>query len=589
MPSTSFVQTLLGAPRLILTFIRRKPVISGLVAIVLLGGCYWGYTSYTSTNGETRYVLGEARRGTLTVSVSGSGQVSAENQLDLTARASGDIVSIPVKNGTSVKRGALIAQIDARTAQKAVRDAQVNLESAKLALQKLEQPATALELTQAKNNLSDAESNLAQAYDDGFNEVSDTFLALPDIMSGLDDVLYDNTVSLSQDNVYAYADLVDDIEPGITLYRTAAINGYADARAAYDKQLTEYKTASRFSDKATIEKLILETYDTTKAVAEAAKSVSDLLNVVNDSLVSRERTVPTLLTTHRTSLTSFLSELNAQLVALLAIKDTIQSSKQSTEENTEALRDLEDGTDVLDIASQKLVVKQRENALRDAEEDLADYYVRAPFDGTVAKLSVERGDRVSSGASIATFITANAVAEISLNEIDAAQIAVGQKAKLTFDAVENLDIDGAVVEIDTVGTVASGVVTYTVTIGFDTDERIKPGMTVNADIVTKTVDNALLIPASAIKTERDRSYVETILGASAGREPVASTNALTKIYIEVGTTNDTHVEVLSGLEEGYPIITRTISAEAEAAAPTIFQATGARPPGGGGNFRPQGR
>ncbi len=588
MPRTSIVQAALNAPKTVFSFSKSRPLVAGVIALALLGGGYYTYTTYTSTDGETKYVFGEVERGTMRMTVSGSGQVSAENQLELTAKAAGDITSLSVKNGDSVKRGALIASIDSRVAQKAVRDAQVNLESAKLALQKLEQPATALTLTQAKNALTDAENSLESNYDDGFNEVSDTFLALPSVMSGVDTILNDNTANASQDNAFAYADMIDDIEPRVNMFRDDAIRKYAEARTEYDALLITYKATSRFSNKPALERLILETYDMTKTVAEATKSLSDFLNLVNDNLVLRDRTIPTILTTHRDSLTGFISTGNTQLVSLLSIKDGIISAKQSIGEKTEALRDLEDGTDKLDLDSQKLVVKQRENTLRDAQEDLADYSLRAPFDGTVAKLNVKRADRVSSGTSVATFITANAVAEISLNEIDAANVAVGQKAELTFDAVENLKIDGSVVEIDTVGTVSSGVVTYTVTIGFETDSRIKPGMTVNADIITKTLENALLVPAGAIKSERNNSYVETIAGATRGREAVTSEAAPTQVTIETGATNDTQTEVLSGLNEGDVIIIRTISGTDTAQqAPNIFQATGARTPGGGG--RPQGR
>ena len=60
-------------------------------------------------------------------------------------------------------------------------------------------------------------------------------------------------------------------------------------------------------------------------------------------------------------------------------------------------------------------------------------------------------------------------------------IKVGDKATLTFDAVTDLSISGQVAEIDTVGTVSQGVVSYALKIAFDTqDTRVKPGMTVSA-------------------------------------------------------------------------------------------------------------
>src|SRR6185503_5946600 len=109
------------------------------------------------------------------------------------------------------------------------------------------------------------------------------------------------------------------------------------------------------------------------------------------------------------------------------------------------------------------------------------YTVRAPFSGTIAKLSVDKGDQASSGTTVATIISKNQIADLSLNEVDAAKVTVGQKATLTFDAVEDLSIAGAVASVDTLGTVSQGVVSYVVKIQFTTqDERVKPGMSVNA-------------------------------------------------------------------------------------------------------------
>ena len=99
-------------------FISAHKFISGAVAAVIIAGGYYGYRTITSTSGETRYVLAVAERGTLIVSVSGSGQVSASNQIDLKPKASGEIIAVAVQNGQSVRAGELVVQLDARDAAK---------------------------------------------------------------------------------------------------------------------------------------------------------------------------------------------------------------------------------------------------------------------------------------------------------------------------------------------------------------------------------------------------------------------------------------------------------------------------------------
>ncbi|HAS94991.1 TPA: hypothetical protein DCS99_01045, partial [Candidatus Wolfebacteria bacterium] len=122
-------------------YISAHKIISVTSIIVLALFAYWGYGKLTDTSTEPRYVTALTETGSIITSISGTGQVSASNQVELKSRASGDIVAINVVNGQEVGTGALIAQLDAREAQKVVRDAEVNLQSAKLSLEKLKKPA----------------------------------------------------------------------------------------------------------------------------------------------------------------------------------------------------------------------------------------------------------------------------------------------------------------------------------------------------------------------------------------------------------------------------------------------------------------
>ncbi len=493
------------------TRIITHKITSVIFFIVLALFGYWGYQKLTSTAGEIRYVTAAVEKGTVVASITGTGQVSASSQIDLKSKAAGDITYIGVVNGQTVKAGTLIAQLDTRDAQKTVRDAEVNLESAQLSYQKLIEPADTLSTTQAENALSQATTNLTKAYDDGFNSVSNAFLDLPNVMSGLNDVLYGTTVNKSagQDNISAYSDLVKSYDENVLRFKDDAVSKYQAARKAYDQSYIDYRGATRFADTAATETLINETYDTTKTVAEAVKSANDFLNFVKDRLTEQNKTIPAILTTHQSSLATYTSGTNSHLLDLLSIKNTITSSKYSITENTQSLEKLKAGPNTLDIQSSQLIIKQRENTLRDAQENLTNYFVRALFDGTIAKLNVNKGDSLSSGTAVATLITKQKLAEISLNEIDVAKIKVGQKVTLTFDAVEGLDITGKVVEIDTVGTVAQGVVTYSVKIGFDTqDDRIKSGMSTSAAIITDVKQDVLMVPNSAVKSRGTASYVE---------------------------------------------------------------------------------
>jgi len=589
----------------ILKLIKRHKIIAGTAIIILILAGYFSYLKIFKNNSAVRYATAQVQKGTLIISVSGSGQVSSSNQLDIKPKASGEVVYVGVKNGQEVKAGTLIAQLDTTDAEKAVRDAETNLQSAKLSLEKLKEPADALSILQAENALAQAkeakqkaEDDLKKAYDDGFNTIANAFLDLPEIINGLENMMFEKTIdprSTYGDNISWYVNQTDyqtGAREKAILYMNDIYSSYNNARKMYDKNFDDYKATSRTSDKETIEALILQTYETTKVIADTIKTIDNFIDFVKDDMEKRDLTVPTIVLTQQTDLNSYTGKTNTHLLNLLAIKRTIEDSKnaiinadRSIAEKTESLKKLKAGADALDIQSAELTVKQRENALLDAKEKLADYFVRAPFAGVIATLNIKKGDSVSSATIVGTLITKQKIAEISLNEVDVAKVKVGQKATLSFDAIAGLSITGQVTEIDTVGTVSQGVVSYTVKIAFDTqDERVKPGMSVSAAIVTDVKTDVLLVPNAAIKSLARQNFAKQNLGgqgetnyvempalndlatAKANPNGAVFKYPLRRQLVEIGTANDEFTEITSGLKEGDVIVTRIIQ-------PTTNQST----------------
>lgn len=576
---------------------HKKRSIAGFLVLLILG--YWGIGKLGNTDGETKYVLAAAEKNTIIVSISGSGQVSSSNQVDLKAKTSGDVVYLGVKSGQEVWAGALLIQLDARDAQKAVRDAEANLESAQLSLEKLKKTADDLAMLQSENSLTQANESLNKSYDDGFNAVSNAYLDLPNIMTGFEGVIYGTQVGQGgQGNFSAYADMTKSYSESdnILNFKNDAVNKYSSARKMYEENLNKYKTSTRFDGALVTENLISQNYELAKAISDALKSSSDFLNLTKDVLAQKQITAPSALTSHLNVLAGYISQTNTHSGNLLSIKNTIASSKRSIAEKTASLAKLKEGADFFDLRSQELSLRQRQNALLDAQEKLADAFIRAPFDGVVAKVNVKKLDAVSSGAAVAIFITKQKLAEISLNEVDIAKVKVGQKATLTFDAVEDLSISGEVAEVDAIGTVSQGVVNYNVKIAFDTqDDRIKPGMSVSASIITDVKQDVLVVPISAIKSSGNDSYVEILdqqtpqtqvqIQAQASQGVISAT-APRQQSVEIGVSNDTQIEIISGLKEGDQIIVRTVSASASTQtaanqAPSLFG--GGSRSGSGGN------
>lgn len=584
--------------------IARHKILSTIIVLLIVGGGYFGYTKLKGTTTEVQYSVVAATKGTLISSVSGSGQVAVVEQTDIKPKVGGDISALLMQSEQKVNAGALLASIDARDAQRAVRDAETSLETAKLELDKLLQPADELtvfqsetSLAQAQESKKKAEDDLSKAYEDGFNAVTNTFLELPGIMTGLNTMLFGSTLSKDQWNVDYYVNAVQDIDLKIVQYKNEVSKAYQDARVAYDKNFDDYKVAGRFSERSAIESLVNETYETTKSIAEAIKDANNFIQFYQDKLAERSTKPNALSTTHLADLNTYTGKVNGYIGSLLSIRRTIQSSKdtivsadRSIKEKTLSLAKTKASPDPLDIRARKIAIQEKGTALLTAKETLADHAIRAPFSGVITKVNVKRGDTVSSGTVLATLITQQKIAKISLNEVDIAKVKAGQKVTLMFDAVADLSITGAVADIDTLGTVTQGVVTYNVTIGFDTqDDRVKSGMSLSAAIVTDVRQNVLMVPASAVKTQGSEYYVEVLDQAAprvAGSQGVTSATLPRRVTVQTGLSNDTSVEIISGFSEGDQVVTRTIAGATKTTttqAPSIFGAVGGNRGGGGGS------
>ncbi len=492
---------------------RKKTSVIIALAVVLIG--YFAFKSLNNTSGQVRYALATVQKGTLITSISGSGQVSVSDQLDVKAKTSGDVIYTITtsKLGQTVNAGTLLVQLDTTDAQKVVRNAQISLDNAQINLAKLKSNQV-LSIPNIQDSIATTTNSLNQDYTNGFNSVSGAFLDLPAIVTNLHDVLYATNVGSSgQINTGAYENLMDQYGlQDLLVMITGAQDAYNSAYTSYSQNLLDYNDTNMTSDTSKIESLMAETLKTTSDISQLAKNEQNILDVVVKSMsqFNPHQVVPAALTQYQTELTADIGKLNSDVNNLMSTQNSIINDKQNLASLNRNLTNAQT-TNPLDLSSQENSVKQAQASLDDAKQALAYCYITAPFSGILAKVSVNKYDSASSGTAVATMITPQQIAQLSLNEVDAAKIKIGDKATLTFSAVPDLTVVGQVLEIDTIGTVSQGVVSYTVKIGFDTqDIKVKPGMSVSANIITDVKVDVLIVPNSAVKTVSGNSYVQVV-------------------------------------------------------------------------------
>ena len=537
-------------------FILRHKFISAIIIIAIIAAVYFGYGALFPKTIQTTYATSTASNGTITTSVSGSGQVAAQSTINLQFQSSGTLTYLPVQNGQNVSQGQLIAELDTTNAEEQITNDQSSLQSAQINLQKLEGAST----LSVPQNKQDAINTVNQDYQSGYNNVSSVFTDLPAIMTDLQNIVYGTNFNNFQQNIDFYANTAQTYDPAAATFKSSLAKSYQTALTEYTQNFNDYKSTTRASDNNAINSIVGETYNTTKDIAQAIKDTNNLIQFYKNTLANNSIKENPIADTQLTTINSDSSKADTDISNLLNIQNTISKDNEAVSSAD------------LDVQSAQLSVQNAQNSLANDKKNLANYYIYAPFSGTVGKISAVVGSQVGSGTAIATLLTTQKICTIPLNEVDAAKVSVGQKVVLTFNALPDLTVAGQVATIDPVGTVSSGVVTYNVQINFDTqDQRVKSGMSINAEVITNVAQNVLVVPNGAVKTQGTTKYVQILVNGT----------PQTKI-VTVGLSNDTNTQILSGINVGDKVITQTISSSSKSATTTTT--TPATRFGAGGGF-----
>jgi HlyD family secretion protein len=237
-----------------------------------------------------------------------------------------------------------------------------------------------------------------------------------------------------------------------------------------------------------------------------------------------------------------------------------------------------------DIDVQEAVVRDAENTVADAQRAVDNAVLRAPVAGTVSAINgavgdfvaaaggatplapgtdaripapAGSGDAVTDPSGDGAFITLNDLQTFQLvvpfEESDAVQVRPNQRVDVTVDAVPDLTSPGTVVAVAPTADQISGVVSYYATIVLtQVDPQLKDGQTAQADVLTRTVDDVLRVPAAAVRQENGRTVVS--LPGSDGRPVTREFTA--------GLVGDRYTEVRAGLDEGQEVLLPQATVEA---------------------------
>jgi len=215
-------------------------------------------------------------------------------------------------------------------------------------------------------------------------------------------------------------------------------------------------------------------------------------------------------------------------------------------------------------------VEQARATVEGARDTLAKTTVRSPIDGIVTAKRVEEGEvavigiQNSPGTVLLTISDmATVETELEVDETSIPSVKLGQEAKVRIDAYPNKTFQGDVTEVGGSPILAATGATNTA-IRFlvkvqikDPPPAVKPGLSVQADILTGFRPQALVVPIQALVVrDREKKPGEAASGAPRDEEGVFLMDGGKARFqaIQTGLLGELSLEVASGLRGGETLI-----------------------------------
>ncbi|MEO0589702.1 MAG: efflux RND transporter periplasmic adaptor subunit [Pseudomonadota bacterium] len=224
----------------------------------------------------------------------------------------------------------------------------------------------------------------------------------------------------------------------------------------------------------------------------------------------------------RTEAEATVVQTEADLARLLALKETTNGALPAAQDLDSARASATRALASRGTADAQ--ISQARAQLASARTELSKATIVSPIDGVVLSRNVDPGQTVA--ASLQTpelFVLAENLSEMELrvdiDEADVGTVEVGQSATFTVDAYPNQIFEAVIERVHLAPKIEGGVVTYEAVLSVDnSDQHLRPGMTVTAIITTQDVSNALLVPETAFRFtpsaqsgEEERGFVSSLL------------------------------------------------------------------------------
>ncbi len=552
------------------------------------------------------YSLITPRYDTLVATVNATGQIAPVQVVNLSFAGAGRVAQVFVRVGDAVEQGQPLARLDTRELDLRLAQAEAQFAQAQASLDRLLAGASANEIAAAEAQLAQAAGQLRQV--EGSVTTSDMRAAeeqLRQAQARLDLLLAGPRTS----DVQAAEARIREAELTLERQRNQLSAAKTSAQIQLDQAVNQLTQAqSRYSTAKQNWEYVRDTGadPIIRSVADPSRPGQTKPNTLNDSqrqqyydaFVQAEATLRNaenavaqaqvsydnarqaeangvelaegqLLVARATRDQLFvtpdpdvLAAARAQVASARAALDRMRGDQRSGQlEAAQAgyeaakanLERLRADPRPADLAAARAQVASARAARDLAQLALDEAVLVAPFAGVIAEVNLKVGETPSVGrAAIVLADLAGFYVDVTVDEIDITRVSAGQPVTLTLDALTDLALPASVESIAPLAQAQAAVTSYRVRIAIPkADPRVRPGMSVGADIVVAEREQVLLVPRRAVRSDRGRLLVDVARDPGLCALPPEQWPARPELdprEVVVGLSNEQVIEIVSGLD-----------------------------------------
>jgi HlyD family secretion protein len=584
----------------------RPRVLVGIIVLLVVAGGVAALLLRRQPAAEQRsYTLVTPRTDVLIATVSAAGQIEPDRTVNLTLAASGQIVEVLVQTGDRVRAGQPLARADDRELALRVAQAQATFDQAQANYEKLRGGASDSDIAIAEAQLQQARGQLLQVQGGVTDadilaaqaQLQQAQLVLAQLLAGAKQSDIDAQLARIRDAELTLQSQRDQLSANKTNAATAlqqATNALTQAQSRYvtAKQNWEYvqetgadpivrrvndpnnpgKTKPNILNDSQRQQYYDAFIQAEAALRTAENNVRQAQVTYENALAAERNGVERAegnVTVAQAQLTQLQAGTEADQIAAARAQvasaranlaklagdqraGALQAAQAAVIVAETRLSQAKEGPQTVEIAAAEAQIDSARAQLDLAKLALEQTTLVAPFDGEIAEVNLTEGENPSPAlpAMVLTDLTRMHV-NVTVDEVDISRIVAGQPVTLTLDALPDMALTGRVETIAPLAITQSAVTSYRVRIGINAgDQRVRPGMSTNADIIVNRRDNVLIVPRRAVRNDRGQIVIDVVQNATlcgVPREQWPPQPERTARQVQTGLSNEQVIEIIGGV------------------------------------------